>query len=353
MIFSKSKYAMIDGGNNLYNRTNIHKFIRVLIRFILPVAASLYLIYVVCRIPSDTIEYWAASLDFSFRVVVMLALVIVLALLNWLFEAVKWRLLAGQLQAISIKEAFIGILYGVSLGMITPRRVGEVAGRAMVLKPEYRWKGMVINTAGSIAQLGVSLVFGLLSVAFVLFQGTTASSFPLGFPLGALAILLLLLVTAKPAISRLLTWPKLPGWARVIDVFSGLGLKEMTTLLVLSVFRYSIFLMQFYMLLVVFGVPLSMFYSMLLLSIVFLILAAIPVSALGEAGIRGSVVLLAYGFVFGSHHAFAPGVEPGLLAAILSLWLINLVLPASAGAVLALSGRISIKSSMSKSVPIP
>ena len=291
---------MIDGGKNLYSRTNIHKFLRVLIRIVLPVAASLYLIYVVCRIPSDTIEYWAASLDFSFRVVAMVALVIVLGMLNWLLEAVIWRLLAGRLQAISLKEAFMGILYGVSLGMITPRRVGEIAGRAMVLKPEHWWRGMVINTAGSITQLGVSLVFGLLSVAFVLFQGSTASSFPLGFPLGALAVLFILLVTAKPVISRLLLCPKLPGWARVIDVFSGLGLKEMGMILILSVSRYSIFLIQFYMLLAVFGIPLPMFYSMLLLSVVFLILAAIPVSALGEAGIRGSVVLLAYGFVFGS-----------------------------------------------------
>ncbi len=331
---------MIDGWCLYSKQTNIHIIIRVFIRYVLPVVALGYLAYAMFHLPDELLRHWVASLNVSTTEVSLFILIAILGMMNWLFEAVKWRLLASKLQPLSLKKSLTGILYGVSLGMITPRRLGEIAGRALVLMPENRLRGMVINTAGSLLQLGVTLVGGLLSVAYVLLRGSVVGNVPLYYPVVALGTLLLLLAVARPAISRLLRWSHLPQWARHIKVFLEINHKDMLTLLVLSILRYGIFMFQFFLLLGIFGVSLSLFSSTLLLSVIYLLLAAIPVSALGESGIRGSVALLAYDFVFGIYGAAPQGMEPGLVASILTLWFINLVLPASVGAALALGGRM-------------
>src|ERR1041384_5710121 len=58
---------------------------------------------------------------------------VLLMLFNWLFEAIKWRLLINAQEHISIKKALKAILAGISISIFTPNRIGEFAGRIYYL----------------------------------------------------------------------------------------------------------------------------------------------------------------------------------------------------------------------------
>jgi hypothetical protein len=348
---------------------NVRKIILLLLRYVLPVAALAYLVRTLSGMPRGIFDLWISSLDIQLGTFLLLALLLVLAAVNWMLEAVKWKLLAGKLEPISIGKAFRGILYGVCLGFVTPKRSGEIAGRALVLKPGNQVKGMLINMAGGLSQLGVTLVVGLASLGWVIyFRGTAAShdaSIPSGlaaasdivaassepatasgpslaiFPLAILLALIFLLLYSHRLLRWYLSTPGIPKWTTRVSVLLQVSRPELGRLVGLSFIRYLVFLLQFFLLLQVFQTPISLYASFLLLSITYLVLAAIPLSALGEAGIRGSVVLLAYGWI-AAGVPVPPLVETGLVAGILGLWLVNLVLPALAGAALALGGGVSL-----------
>src|SRR4051812_44001053 len=54
-----------------------------------------------------------------------LVLVVVLMIVNWSFEAIKWKVSIQNLQNISFFKAFKAVLSGVSFSVSTPNRIGE------------------------------------------------------------------------------------------------------------------------------------------------------------------------------------------------------------------------------------
>lgn len=69
-----------------------------------------------------------------------------------------------------------------------------------------------------------------------------------------------------------------------------------------------------------------------LISVLYLVMAIIPTIALAEIGIRGEVSKLLFGMISAN--------TLGIVAATVSIWLINLILPAIAGSLLFLGTRI-------------
>ncbi len=64
----------------------------------------------------------------------LLSVVILLMILNWTIESVKWKLLIDKLHPISWLDAIEGILFGVTFSLFTPSRIGEFGGRVFCLK---------------------------------------------------------------------------------------------------------------------------------------------------------------------------------------------------------------------------
>ncbi len=367
-------------------RVKVQKILQPLLRYILPLAALIYLAWVLLGIPAESLSAWSASFSQGRQWPWLVLVLLMLAALNWLLEAFKWQLLARKLQPLSFGRALSGVLYGVSLGMITPKRSGEVAGRVLSLEPGKRWKGVLVNAAGGLTQLGVTLMAGILSLLWVsvidfsshpgpaggpfpfsdaselqlvgadAFQNpegsrhvATARNFPLAwllFPVLAFVLLALLVAGVRPLIRRILAWPRAPRWTRSMSVLMEVSRDEMLLLTVLSACRYVICLLQFYLLLRLFHYPMPWLQAVLLLALMYLVMTAVPLSALAEAGVRGAVILLVYGYMFRHEDALPPAHEAALTAAVLGLWLVNLVLPGLAGALLALSGKVPMKTSV-------
>ena len=255
-------------------------------------------------------------------------------LFNWGIEAVKWKILVKHIENISFITAFKGILAGVSLAINTPNRVGEYFGRIIYLKEGNRLRAISLTVVGSISQLIVTVVFGIIGLLFlrVYIVGTTNTSLGLSllwlniiiYGASGVALLLLVVYYRLSFIIRLIE--KIPFVARFVYFIQKLEdfeWRELSHILLLSLLRYGVFIVQYVLLLQVFGVQISIWESCWLTFVMFLIMAVVPTIALAELGLRGQVSLLLFGLLSTN--------TLGIVLTASGIWLINLVLPALAG----------------------
>lgn len=80
---------------------------------------------------------------------------------NWWTEAVKWCLLVSNLEKLSFKNAWKGMLVGAAANNVIPFRVGEFFGRVLYLKPENRPAALLNNYFGATCQTLITLAAGI------------------------------------------------------------------------------------------------------------------------------------------------------------------------------------------------
>ncbi|MFB0924241.1 MAG: lysylphosphatidylglycerol synthase domain-containing protein, partial [Vicingaceae bacterium] len=106
-----------------------YKYINLLIRFVIG-AIAVYFIYF--RIAEDFfIDFY--KIETKNIDLFILGIVLILMFLNWGIEAVKWRFTIRNIEEISIFKSFKLIFTGITLGFLTPNRIGEIPARALLL----------------------------------------------------------------------------------------------------------------------------------------------------------------------------------------------------------------------------
>jgi Lysylphosphatidylglycerol synthase TM region len=273
-----------------------------------------------------------------------LILVIALMFINWGLEAKKWQLLVKHLQPVSFLRAFYSVLSGVAFAINTPNRIGEYGGRVLYIKDGNRFKAISLAILGSISQLIITLVIGLIGLVYLknlnIFS-TTGSSHPLSSLWLNIILYGVLIVTATIVLfyfrlSWMVKWlEKIPVKAKFIQyikVLDEFETGQLVQLLLLSFTRYLVFACQYLLLMDVFGVEINWWQGFWVISVLFLTLAIIPTFALAELGIRGKLSM----FLLDS---FSRNYV-GIISCTLGIWVINLVIPALAGSLLILGIKI-------------
>lgn len=247
--------------------------------------------------------------------------------LSFLAESIKWQMLVKTAMPLSLLQSLRSVLGGVALSMITPNRLGEYPGRILFLKQKGGTRLASISVLGATAQLLAVLLFGVVGLVW----------YGMAHPL--LWVLLLLAVTSLVAGAVLLFYARFELWAPRLERFSWLvkiqqyaaALRETTgkerlNVLLISLLRYAVFSFQLLLLLRWQAVEVPWAEGYFLCLLFFYALAVVPTIALAELGVRGAIGI----------YLFAPwcGAACGVLLATLSLWMLNLALPALAGAVL-------------------
>lgn len=281
--------------------------------------------------------------DYPILKALQMASIMLLMGLNWITEARKWQLLVRPLETIPLTRAVRAVFSGISLGFFTPNRIGEYPARSLILRKTGMAEGILVTIAGSMAQLLVTMMAGSFSLAFFIqtfFHSPDIQSVSFVLLSGLLILLPLLMLVLYlnlPHI-RLKTPARSPALLeqliRKLTLFSIYRRQDLLLILLLSVIRYFIFTTQFYLLLRFFGVTINFFHAFELIAVVYLITTLIPSVALTELGIRGSVAI----YVF-SHYQPIAGVDPpvfsaAVLSASVTLWLINIGIPAAMGSFL-------------------
>lgn len=262
----------------------------------------------------------------------LLSVVILLMVLNWTIESVKWKLLIDKLHPISWLDAFEGILFGVTFSLFTPSRIGEFGGRVFALNTD-RKEAIVSTILGSIAQIVINLSFGALGllVYSFLFEKMDA------YFLFAFVFIYVLMVAAihfcfynldvvSTKFSNFSIFKKVYKYIHIIDLYSNIDFLKLE---ILSAIRYGIYCLQFVLLLKFFGFQLPFFTAMVLVAAIFFLQTINPINiALLDIGFRGNIAAL-----------FLTGFTPNpfaIIATTVTLWFINLIIPAIIGGISAL-----------------
>jgi hypothetical protein len=258
----------------------------------------------------------------------VVGLILLLMLLNWTIEAVKWKFLVKDFEKITFNQSFKSILVGITAGLLTPKRLGEVGGRIVLIKPKNQLNGLTSFIVGSFTQTSVTVLFGIISGVslMILYSDHAINNFLLFLVISLLLLsILFFIVFNLPLISR---WLLRISWLRkkesLMNHLAEQSSKKMIHVITLSLMRYLVFTSQFVLLLGIFDNSTGISEDFIGIGLIYLIMTFLPLSSVLEIGVRGSVA----GFVFGIFTAH-PG---GAVLAVLTLWIINLGIPSLLGA---------------------
>lgn len=266
---------------------------------------------------------------------------VALMLVNWGIESLKWQYLMNKAERISFLKSYEAILSGISVSIFTPNRVGEWFGRVFIMKKANPWKGVFITMIGSFSQLLITIIIGAISLVFYIPTYFHDAAFYSNYLLYGLILLVLVItgsllliflnITSIPSFINRLIKKRFVHFNEYINVISTYSTFELITVLIFSLLRYSVFAMQFYILLMMFSVKIPFFHGMMIISMIFFVMTAIPTVTLAELGIRGSVALQLIGLYFERMGTLSDKIEIGILSATSTLWVINLAFPALLG----------------------
>jgi len=255
--------------------------------------------------------------------------VVVLMVLNWSIEAIKWKVLIGKLTKLSFVRSLSAVFAGATVSFFTPNRVGDYAGRMLFLPSSVRIASLLSTFAGNISQLIVTLCCGLAAMALSLQHYVSWNENLIVAVRVASFVLALILFVSFPYIRIVFKIPLLnyvrkrfPEYVVHLEKYSY---KEMMQILFLSLLRYSVFAFQYILLFLVSGIPVVPI-MFVIIALIFFIQALVPTLALTEFAIRGSVALM----------VAAPFIhdDQAVLMASFALWLINLAVPAAIGSLM-------------------
>jgi len=265
-----------------------------------------------------------------------LVVVIILMVINWSIEAVKWQLSIKKLQQVNFLKAFKAVLSGVSFSVSTPNRVGEYLGRILYMNEGNRLKTISLTIVCNMSQLVITLFVGAIGLIILLPQIETdhvMSSIWIRVILYGVVVTLIILTLFYFRLPWLVKWiDRLPGSSRyawLIKALEDFNATLLLQLLSLSALRFLVFIVQYYLLFRLFDVPVSWWQAFWTISVSFLVLAIIPTIAIIELFQRRMIVKTLVGFYSTN--------ELGITLTTAGIWFINLIVPAIIGSLLILS----------------
>ncbi len=245
-----------------------------------------------------------------------------------------------KIENLSLVKAYEAVLSGLTVSFFTPNRIGEYAGRVFYLQQGNRLAATIITIIENAGQLIITIITGCLAMIWYKnefleisgWQSTAITWACLTVPV----LVLFVFLNLNVLIAALSQNAFIKKYTHVFDSFSFYSKMELTKLLLLSLLRYSVFSVQFFLLIKLFGLELPVLPTLFLISLSFFFMTIIPTIAITELGVRGAISVY-----------FISKINPDgvpVLNAAFALWLINLVIPSVIGAVLILNVRWKKKS---------
>lgn len=244
---------------------------------------------------------------------------------NWILETIKWRLL------IKAESSFLNLLKsviaGITFGFITPARSGEFIGRVMYLEEDDKAKVFYLSSIGGIAQSAVTLFAGV-------FFAMAWSDNPVWWEtILGVSVIFLLFYFRFDLFNRFISViPILERNSLIIHNDELPKIQVQLNVLLISFLRYAVYLFQYVLLFLFFGVSDNVF-ALLVHSGVFLVAQTCsPLMPFLDFSFRGGSAL--YVFKDFSTNNIA------VLTAVTFVWILNLVIPSLIGYLFILRKRL-------------
>lgn len=266
----------------------------------------------------DFIEFLNENRVFSIKALLFL---LILTIINWVFEILKWKTLVSSIKKITFFEAFKQSLSSLTASLFTPNRIGEYGAKAIYYRSSYRKKILLLNLISNVMQMSITTILGC--IGFWLFT----SKYPLTIDYFKISKLIAII-----SIASLFAFF---GFKQKRYKIKGVSIKKIKAFIkalpyklkVLGLFfsfiRYTVFSFQFYVLLRLFGVTLNYYDLMIIITLMYLLSSVIPTIFIFDIVVKGSVAV--YLFSFAEINEFL------VLSIVTIMWLLNFVIPSIIG----------------------
>lgn len=287
------------------------------------------LLYIFSRVVNRWEVFNVSEISVHQRWPLFLLVILLLFCGNIFIEALKWKFILDESIKLSVKESLLTVSSGITAGMFTPNRSGEFLGRIYHLPQELRATGIVASAVLALLQLSWTIIGGITGI-FLRKERFTASDIPMnkiyfwGFASLIIAATTLIILYRSDIIQRLKKLSSRIAEFRRASVFR---------LFALCGLRYCVFTIQFMLMLYMLEIKPGMISLFAGVSVFYLLSSAVPSFLISELIVRGTVAV----FVFST--LIQVNDEPVFLASTL-IWVLNIALPAIAGAFYFLFHRV-------------
>jgi hypothetical protein len=263
------------------------------------------------------------------QVIYTLSAVVLLMVLNWFLESLKWQYLAKKLTTISVWGAVEAVFCGLTWAIFTPNRIGEYGGRVMFLPNRKRIHGIFAMAVGAFAQNVITNLVGVsASLWFIYYFLNINPWLYLGLVVLSVVFLGLFLIfyfNIKWLVGLLDRIKFLKKYHRFFEIMGRYNINELLVVISYSLARFFVFSFQYYLIIHLL-LPDIPFVNMMLTVFVFLFIqSAMPSLDLLDIGVRSFTAMHLFLYITNQQIA--------IIAAVSSIWLINLIIPAIIGSV--------------------
>lgn len=250
---------------------------------------------------------------------VYLALSVALFPVNKLCEAWKWQYLVRGIEPMGIMEAQRQVYYGTIAGFVTPYKLGEYPGRALLFRHTgNHW--LTATCLGMIGGYAMTMVIVVVGLPALVAWLTPDSS--LLWSVGLALVSAVLAVVALPALMRRLQRRQWEGeqTRMLIDNMAALTIRDVAVLTGISLVRYIVFAAQLLLTLLFCGVELSVADNIVVVPLYYLLITVTPNIPAAEIAVRGAWAAVIF-------ERFGSDMTAAAIIAMLLLWAINTIFP--------------------------
>jgi hypothetical protein len=257
-----------------------------------------------------------------------LVLALILAPVNLLFESLRWRTAMAQHPSVPIAEAWKTVLTGITIGFITPGRIGDYLGRA-IAQPARPTETMTSTWIAGLCQNWVNLFFGLTGMTYLYYRLSISYFIPV------LAVALVLLILGSILLFKdswrdgliRITYGLVKKYLKFIKIPDYVLTQKQEfprlKLFLLSALRYLIYGSQYILVAKAFGILAPANLLICIISATLMIQSMIPLPFIAGLLTRAQISVLLWGLI---------GIDfDKALTVSFVIWMINLLLPSLLG----------------------
>lgn len=265
----------------------------------------------------------------------LLLITIVLMVIQWFTEAIKWKVLMSGSYPLSFLASLKMIFSGLTFSFITPFKSGEFIGRIMYLPEEKRVIGTVYTFYSSVIQFIIYISLGAISCwlfdyAHVV-RGSSISMME-GFlflkSISGLVLLigLIFMFSQKFIIRKLFSLGFLKKFSAYTNEFLSIQWQQTFIVVILTIIKCFIFILQYWLIFQWIGLGLTFNQVFMGVSIMVFGLAIMPTISFIEIGLRWEFSYFIFSFFTENLLAVTIGTT--------LIWSLNILLPSVIGALL-------------------
>lgn len=276
--------------------------------------------------------YWLSNS----HMYIILLLTLALMPLNWGIECYKWKLITTNTEAISYKAAVKSVFSGICVGNLAPGRAMEFLAKIMFFQPQNRPTVTILHFINGMFQMLITVIAGICAIAYKVAQNQS-SSILIYWVIAGGVLLILFFCWAILNVSFIQKKLGFIKWFRNHEAGNIIFSKQLiVTLLLLSVIRYCVFTLQFYLIYQTMTNTEKAFLPVFTsIAAYFMLTSIIPMISFIEPAIRAAIAL----FVF----AQTADNSVNVVLSSTFMWLINVVVPSVIGYIIILKEKINFR----------